>query len=185
MRPEHGSLFANTCHFIHFSNINTRCVASFRSRVVTGTKINTASSTTVIFPASCTKRTFGFNILTDRCTWFTGWPEHESVDSPSCAKTFGRTFSCQAAAAAAVIAASRAQRSSSMALVTVHRSTSLDHMRATAARRAGHVRAGRAAAGGGLARRGCGAARGDRGRARAAGAPRSRMRGAAECGPRT
>lgn len=40
------------------------------------------------------------------------------TDSPSCAKTLGLTFSCQAAAAAATSAASRAQRSTIMALVT-------------------------------------------------------------------
>lgn len=41
-----------------------------------------------------------------------------ALDSPNCAKTLGLTFSCQAAAAAARSAASRAQRSTSMALVT-------------------------------------------------------------------
>lgn len=103
-----------------------------------------------------------------------------SVDSPNCAKTLGLTFSCQAAAAAATSAASRTQRSTSMAAHTSHKSTSLDTRGATQDRRVG-----RAAAGGRLApgaRRG---ARGAAGRACAAGAPRSRMRGAAECGPRT
>lgn len=64
-------------------------------------------------------------------------------DSPNCAKTFGRTFSCQAAAAAARSPASRAQRSTSMALVT-----SRHHLKSTrgarlCAAQAGDARGGR------------------------------------------
>lgn len=70
-----------------------------------------------------------------------------SVDSPNCAKTLGLTFSCQAAAAAATSAASRTQRSTSMALVT-----SRHHLGTLAARGwSRHRQAGRAAAGGRLA----------------------------------
>lgn len=66
----------------------------------------------------------------------------ESLDSPSCAKTLGRTFSCQAAAAAAMSAASRAQRSTSMALVT-----SRHHLENTRELRRGTAQAGKARGG--------------------------------------
>lgn len=98
---------------------------------------------------------------------------------PNCAKTLGLTFSCQAAAARASSAASRAQRSTIMALVT-----SRHHSGTLAKRGAQHERAGHKAAGGGLAAAGRGRGA-SAGRACAGGAPRSRMRGAAECGPRT
>ncbi|CAB3231727.1 unnamed protein product [Arctia plantaginis] len=71
-----------------------------------------------------------------------------SVDSPNCAKTLGLTFSCQAAAAAATIAANRKQRSTIMALVT-----SRHHLKSTRdarlnATQAGGARGGRRQTGG-------------------------------------
>lgn len=99
-----------------------------------------------------------------------------SVDSPNCAKTLGLTFSCQAAAAAATSAASRTQRSTSMALVT-----SRHHLRSTRGARLNTTQTGGARGG----RRWTGGPVAVGGRACAPGAPRSRMRGAAECGPRT
>lgn len=99
------------------------------------------------------------------------------TNSPSCAKTLGLTFSCQAAAAAATSAASRAQRSTIMALVTSRHHLYWD----TRGARLCVVQAGGARGG----RRRTGGPGGYRGRACAYGAPRSRMRGAAECGPCT